>query len=39
MDTILEQLHATRQAASKLNQLSNADITTILNRLADACIA
>ncbi len=39
MDTILEQLHATRQAARKLNQLSNADITTILNRLADACVA
>ncbi|WP_373552473.1 glutamate-5-semialdehyde dehydrogenase [Haliscomenobacter sp.] len=39
MDTILEQLHATRQAARKLNQLSNADINTILNRLADACIA
>lgn len=39
MDTILEQLHATRQAARKLNQLSNADINTILNRLADACVA
>lgn len=39
MDTILEQLHATRQAARKLNQLSTADITTILNRLADACVA
>ena len=38
MDTILEQLHATRQAARKLNQLSNADITTILTRLADACV-
>ena len=37
--TILEQLHATRQAARKLNQLSNADTTTILNRLADACVA
>ncbi len=37
--TILEQLHATRQAARKLNQLSNADINTILNRLADACVA
>lgn len=39
MDTILEQLHATRQAARKLNQLSNADITTILTRLADTCVA
>lgn len=39
MDTILEQLHATRQAARKLNQLSNADINTILTRLADACVA
>lgn len=39
MDSILEQLHATRQAARKLNQLSNADINTILNRLADACVA
>lgn len=39
MDTILEQLHATRQAARKLNQLSNADINTILKRLADACVA
>jgi glutamate-5-semialdehyde dehydrogenase len=39
MDTILEQLHATRQAARRLNQLSNADITTILNRLAEACVA
>ena len=39
MDSILEQLHATRQAARKLNQLSNANINTILNRLADACVA
>jgi glutamate-5-semialdehyde dehydrogenase len=39
MDTILQQLHATRQAARKLNQLSNADINTILNRLADVCVA
>lgn len=39
MDTILQQLHATRQAARKLNQLSNADINTILKRLADACVA
>lgn len=39
MDSILEQLHATRQAARKLNQLSNADINTILNRLAEACVA
>lgn len=39
MDTILKQLHATRQAARKLNKLSNADINTILNRLADACVA
>ena len=37
--TILQQLHATRQAARKLNQLSNADINTILKRLADACVA
>ena len=37
--TILQQLHATRQAARKLNQLSNADINTILTRLADACVA
>jgi glutamate-5-semialdehyde dehydrogenase len=38
MDTILEQLSTTRQAARKLIQLSNEDINAILNRLADAAI-
>jgi glutamate-5-semialdehyde dehydrogenase len=38
MDTILEQLSTTRQAARKLVQLSNEDINAILNRVADAAI-
>ncbi|MFZ4477914.1 MAG: gamma-glutamyl-phosphate reductase, partial [Saprospiraceae bacterium] len=38
MDTILEQLHTTRQAARKLIQLNNEDINLILNRVADAAI-
>jgi len=38
MDTILEQLCTTRQAARKLIQLSNEDINAILNRVADAAI-
>lgn len=38
MDTILEQLHTTRQAARKLVQLSNEDINAILTRVADAAI-
>jgi glutamate-5-semialdehyde dehydrogenase len=38
MDTILEQLRTTRQAARKLIQLSNEDINLILNRVADAAI-
>jgi len=38
MDTILEQLRTTRQAARKLIQLSNEDINAILNRVADAAI-
>jgi glutamate-5-semialdehyde dehydrogenase len=38
MDTILDQLHTTRQAARKLIQLSNEDINLILNRLADAAM-
>lgn len=36
---ILADLQLTRQAARKLNQLSQADVNTILNRLADECIA
>jgi glutamate-5-semialdehyde dehydrogenase len=38
MDTILEQLHTTRQASRKLIQLSNEDINLILNRVSDAAI-
>lgn len=38
MDTILEQLSTTRQAARKLIQLSNEDINAILNSVADAAI-
>ncbi|WP_353482035.1 glutamate-5-semialdehyde dehydrogenase [Haliscomenobacter sp.] len=38
MNTILEQLRTTRQAARKLIQLSNEDINLILNRVADAAI-
>lgn len=36
---ILADLQLTRQAARKLNQLSQAAVNTILNRLADECIA
>ncbi|HOY20346.1 MAG TPA: gamma-glutamyl-phosphate reductase, partial [Haliscomenobacter sp.] len=38
MDSILEQLHLTRQAARKLIQLSNEDTNAILNRLADETV-
>lgn len=36
---ILADLQLTRQAARRLNQLSQADVNTILNRLADECVA
>lgn len=39
MHDILADLKATRQAARKLNQLSQADVNTILNRLADESVA
>ncbi|AEE49771.1 glutamate-5-semialdehyde dehydrogenase [Haliscomenobacter hydrossis] len=38
MDSILKELHLTRQAARKLIQLSNEDINAILNRLADETV-
>lgn len=36
---ILADLQLTRQASRRLNQLSQADVNTILNRLADECVA
>lgn len=36
---ILADLQLTRQASRRLNQLSQADVNAILNRLADECVA